>query len=39
MKLRDYFNQTKVATITVGENAVIGDQILSVIHLHNSSAI
>ena len=29
MKLQDYFNQTKVATITVGENAVIGDQILS----------
>lgn len=28
MKLQDYFNQTKVATITVGENAVIGDQIL-----------
>lgn len=28
MKLQDYFNQTKVATITVDENAVIGDQIL-----------
>lgn len=29
MKLQSYFNQTKVATITVGENAVIGDHILS----------
>lgn len=28
MRLQDYFNQTKVATITVDENAVIGDQIL-----------
>lgn len=28
MKLQSYFNQTKVATITVDENAVIGDQIL-----------
>lgn len=28
MKLQDYFNQTKDATITVGENSVIGDQIL-----------
>lgn len=28
MKLQDYFNQTKVATIIVDENAIIGDQML-----------